>query len=155
LNIGIERKEYALSTHGEPVLISATVKLGDYQNTAFTLRAGSPEDFQDLIFRLLGEEAGQAFLKRFIEAFKNAPLYDVSGGGNSTDTSAKRSTRRGWGGGNRQRSNDDDPGRPSGPAPQCDHGEKVWRNPQDKQWKGWFCPENKRAGNCKTEWVND
>jgi hypothetical protein len=45
-----------------------------------------------------------------------------------------------------------------GPAPQCQHGQKLWRTgtsaSNGREWKAWFCPA---PGNdptqCKKEWV--
>jgi hypothetical protein len=99
-------------------------------------------------------ESVVAAAKRYGDA---APTTYASQDNNSSNQQSSNSG--GWGGssggGSSSGQQQEDPGRPSGDAPRCEHGTKVWKNPSDKTWKGWFCPERKRAGTCAAEWVND
>ncbi len=144
---------------------------GDYQNTRFTLGGETPDDFVATVQKVFGPDADKV-LQKYKDSFLNAPYFDVHGG-NTAESSggggqqqrpdnawgnsfgggeSSGSSQAAGGGGN---SFPEDPGRPSGAAPECEHGAKIWRNPPDKDWKGWFCSARKRSGSCAAEWIND
>lgn len=147
-----------------PSRLSIAVSMGDFQNTKFILGGESPDEFVRNVQTVFGDKS-DAVLDKFKKAFLDAPYYDVNrnNSGNTAEGNQSPPPNNGWGsgnsggnsgggGGNRQ---DDGPGRPNGPAPECEHGPKVWVNPNNKDWKGWFCPQKKRAGSCSAEFVND
>lgn len=47
-------------------------------------------------------------------------------------------------------------GAPAGPVPACAHGPRQWVNPDNKPWKGWFCPlpKDTTLTKCKPQFVN-
>jgi hypothetical protein len=47
-------------------------------------------------------------------------------------------------------------GAPAGPVPACAHGPRQWVNPDNKPWKGWFCPlpKDTTLAKCKPQFVN-
>jgi hypothetical protein len=137
--------------------------MGDYQNTRFTLGGETPEDFVSTVQRVFGNQA-DAILEKYKNAFLNAPYYDAGGSSSAAEPEAPKQS--GWGnsgGGGTSASSASsgkkeyppDPGRPAGDPPECEHGPKEWRNPPNKDWKGWFCSAKKRAGSCATDWIND
>ncbi len=144
--------------------------MGDYQNTRFTLGGETPDDFVATVQKVFGGDA-EKVLSKYKDAFLNAPYYDIidrgqsSGGGSSPPQKPDDAWGSGFGGGGGNNNSQaaggpansfpEDPGRPDGPAPECEHGAKIWRNPPDKDWKGWFCSARKRSGSCAAEWVND
>lgn len=154
-----------------PSRLTIAVSMGDYQNTRFTLGGETPDDFVATVQKVFGPQANDV-LDKYKNAFLNAPYYDL-GGSSSSESSSQADTpppQAGWGnsgggssssgsssggGGSTKKEYPPDPGRPAGDPPNCEHGPKEWRNPPNKDWKGWFCSAKKRAGSCATDWIND
>lgn len=117
--------------------------------------ASANSKFAGLVKSLLGNEAGEAFLARWVDAFGKAgavALVKQELGAVEQPQQEQPSWRQPPGP-TTTSTGTGDAGRPPGPAPECQHGPKVWKNPDNKPWKGWFCSANQRDGACKTQWV--
>lgn len=144
----------SVETQGSDAPITVTLKAGaGYEAPWIVVRADDPEQ---AVKRL--EALGQsALLAKTAEvAVELHGVYNAASGlGGKVERVEGTREKASWGHSGSRQQTQDAPTEDKAPAPQCQHGQRVYRSgtKNGKKWEAWFCPLPRNQGACAPEWV--